>query len=374
MHLAASVILGIIAQPSSAPILLDGRCDPAEYAEAESRDLDHGVVLHAVHDAHFVTLCATLPPDSLGTMDLYLQSPAGGPITNLHISAQVGERTYREGQDPPWVWGNQSGWYGPPVAFSGTVRRTDGTPRATFADSTGREIRLSKARFGSGPWKMRMELRALGPGKANVARVPTVEGDWTVLRLRPSANAQHRYVYYLHGKIVEDLGPRGVSPRYGAYDYPGIVDALRQAGVEVVSETRPKDTDPSSYADKLVADIRQKIAAGVPPSHITVIGASKGSVIASLVSTRLRAPDVRYVLLANCNQWLAREMQPRLTGEILSIYEASDEIGGTCKPIVDQSPAVTKFEEIRLQTGLGHGMLYRPLRQWIDPAIAWSKR
>lgn len=376
MHFAATVILGIIAQPSSDPVLLDGRCEPAEYAKAETRDLDHGVVFHALHDEHFITLCASLPPDSLGTMDLYLQSPEGGPITNLHISAQVGDRTYREGENPDWTWGNHQGWYGPPVAFSGTLRRPDGSPGATFANATGREIRLSKARFGKGPWKMRMELRAVGPGKANTVRIPTARGDWTILRLREdtAAAAKRTIVYYLHGKIVEDLGPRGVSPRYGTYDYPGIVDAFRSAGVEVVSEVRPKDTDPSLYADRLVAEIRRQVAAGVQPSRITVVGASKGSVIASLISTRLKMPEVRYVLLANCNQWLAREMKPKLTGEILSIYEASDEIGGTCKPIVDQSRAVTRFEEIRLETGLGHGMLYRPLKDWLAPAVAWAKR
>ena len=191
---------------------------------------------------------------------------------------------------------------------------------------------------------------------------------------RPAAAQARPIVYYLHGKIVEDLGPRGVSPRFGAYDYPGIIAAFRGAKLEVVSEVQPKDTDPSAYADKLVADIRSRIARGTAPSRITVVGASKGSVIASLVSTRLKIPGVRYVLLANCNQWLAREVKPKLTGEILSIYEASDEIAGTCKPIVDQSPEVRKFEEIRLETGLGHGMLYRPLSEWLAPAVAWARR
>lgn len=374
MELAAAVILGIIAHPSADPVLLDGRCDTAEYAKAETRSLDHGAVLHAMHDQHYVSLCAELPPDSLGTMDLYLQAPEGGPITNLHISAQVGERTYREGEDPQWQWGNQQGWYGPPVAFSGTTLRPDGTARATFADAKGREIRLSKARFGKGPWKMRLELRAIGPNKARI-RLPPAEDDWTILRLGElSGQAAAPIVYYLHGKIVEDLGPRGVSPRYGAYDYPGIIESFRDKGIEVISETRAKGTDPSAYADRLLADIRRKLAAGSKPSQITVVGASKGAVIASLVSTRLNVPGVRYVLLANCNQWLAREMKPRLTGEILSIYEASDDVGGTCKPIIDQSPAVSRFEELRLETGLGHGVLYRPLKEWIEPAIAWAKR
>ena len=184
MQLAATVILGIIAQPSSDSVLLDGRCDPSEYAHAEARDLDHGVEFFAMHDDHFITLCAKLPPDSLGTMDLYLQSPEGGPVTNLHVSAQVGERTYAEGDDPAWRWGNHQGWYGPPVEFRGTGLMPDGKPRASFANPSGGEIRLWKARFGNGPWKLRMELRAIGPGKANMIRIPKAKGEWTILRLR----------------------------------------------------------------------------------------------------------------------------------------------------------------------------------------------
>lgn len=374
MLLAGTVILGIIAQPSSDPVLLDGRCDPSEYAQAEARDLDHGVALYAMHDEHFVTLCARLPADSLGTMDLYLQPQDGGPITNLRISAQVGERTYREGESPDWAWGNHTGWYGPPVAF-GTTRTPNGSSRATFADASGREIRLSKARFGNGPWKMRMELRAVGPGRANTVRIPTKEGDWTVLRLsQPSAAGLPKVIYYLHGKIVEDLGPRGVSPRFGAYDYPGILTALRQAGFEVVSEIRTKDTNVSDYADKLVRDIRERIASGTKPEQISIVGASKGAVIASLVSARLKIADVHYVLLAYCNDWLLQEMKPRLTGKILSIYEASDEMAGSCQPLINQSTEITSFKEIRLDTGLGHGMVYRPLPEWVKPASDWTRR
>jgi hypothetical protein len=190
----------------------------------------------------------------------------------------------------------------------------------------------------------------------------------------PVDPVEPRYFYYLHGRIVEDLGPRGVSPRHGAYDYPGIVAVLEREGLTVVSEVRPRDTDVSAYADRVVAQIREQLAAGVPASRITVAGASKGSVIAALVSTRLREAGVRYVLLANCNDWLIRTHDPRLTGEILSIYETSDDVGGTCAPVVERSPEVRRFEEVRLETGLGHGIVYRPLEQWVAPAVAWAKR
>ena len=189
-----------------------------------------------------------------------------------------------------------------------------------------------------------------------------------------SDGTQPHYFYYLHGRIVEEQGPRGVSPVHGAYDYPGIIAALEAEGLEVVSEVRARDTDVSAYADRLVADIRRRLEGGIAPSRITVAGASKGSVIAALVSTRLGVDGVRYVLLANCNDWLIRTHDPRLSGDVLSIYETSDDIGGTCVPLIERSSRVRRFEEVRLETGLGHGIVYRPLQQWVAPAVRWAKR
>ena len=87
------------------------------------------------------------------------------------------------------------------------------------------------------------------------------------------------------------------SAKFGAYDYPGIIRALSKNGTRMISEVRPKDTDPSAYADKVVAQVHSQLRAGLPASRITIVGASKGSVIAMLVSTRLKNPRVRYVLL-----------------------------------------------------------------------------
>src|SRR5688572_16409799 len=106
---------------------------------------------------------------------------------------------------------------------------------------------------------------------------------------------QPHYLFYLHGRIVEDQGPAGVSPKFGRYDYPGILAAFRARGLRVVSEVRPSGTDPSAYADKIAGQVRALLARGIPASHVTIVGASKGAVIASLVSTRLREPRLRYV-------------------------------------------------------------------------------
>ena len=189
----------------------------------------------------------------------------------------------------------------------------------------------------------------------------------------PTPAQSQRYVFYLHGKIIEDLGPSGISPRFGAYDYAGIVQALERAGLAVISEVRPKNTDPSIYADKIVGEIRSKMALGVPAENITVIGASKGSVIAMLASSRLRVDGIRYVFLANCNDWMERTYAPRFSGDVLSIYEASDDIGQSCRPFARRSAALRRFREIKLETGLGHGVVYRPLSDWVGPATTWAK-
>ena len=188
------------------------------------------------------------------------------------------------------------------------------------------------------------------------------------------APADTRYCYYLHGKIVEDLGPHGASRRFGAYDYPGIVAALEKEGLTVISEVRPANTDPSAYADRLVAEIKERISAGTPASHISVVGSSKGAVIASLVSARLGEEEVRYVLVAYPAPQLLARIGPSLTGEILSIHEESDDIGHSCSDAIAAATSLRRFEEIRLDTGLGHGIQFRPLADWVEPAVAWTKR
>jgi hypothetical protein len=191
---------------------------------------------------------------------------------------------------------------------------------------------------------------------------------------REAASEPARYLFYLHGRIIEDQGPQGVSPRFGRYDYPGIIAAFRARGFAVRSEVRPANTDVEAYAARIAGEIEALIGNGVDPSHITVVGASKGAVITALVSTRLGRPGLRYVMLANCNDWLIRTHDPRLTGEVLSIYEASDDVGGSCGPVAARSPRLARFAEVRLETELGHGMVYRPLDAWVGPAADWARR
>lgn len=182
-----------------------------------------------------------------------------------------------------------------------------------------------------------------------------------------------RYLFYLHGRIVEDQGASAMSPEYGPYEYSAIVRELADSGFTVISEVRAANTDAEVYADSAAAQIRRLLDGGVQARNITVIGASKGAVIAMLVSSRLRA-TIRYVLMANCNEYIFRMFSLQLHGDVLSIHEASDPLGQTCGALFEQSPALGERREIRLETGLGHGFIFRPLEAWVRPALAWARR
>ncbi len=148
-----------------------------------------------------------------------------------------------------------------------------------------------------------------------------------------------RYLFYLHGRIVEEQGVRAVSPQHGPYEYAQILDTLAGRGFVVISEARPRGTDIQQYAPKVVEQINTLLKAGVPPGNITVVGASRGGVIAVAVSTRLKQRAVNFVLLASCgNSDEYRRFKPDLWGNVLSIYDYKDDSGaGTCQRFFEQA-------------------------------------
>ncbi|MUV15490.1 alpha/beta hydrolase [Lysobacter sp. HX-5-24] len=180
--------------------------------------------------------------------------------------------------------------------------------------------------------------------------------------------AKH-YVIYLHGKIVEEKGaPRPVDDRFGVYHWPALLDTLGSRGAVVISQQRPKDTDYIAFAGSVVSQVEKLVAAGVPEDHIAVVGFSKGGAIAMRVSSFLRRPDVRFVLLAAC--WRDDEPQVRFTGRVLSIREKSDSLAGySCKPIAEKAEKPTSFEEIVIDTGKSHGAFYLPRKEWTKPTL-----
>ena len=63
-----------------------------------------------------------------------------------------------------------------------------------------------------------------------------------------------------------------------------------------------------------------------------------------------------------------------LYGNILSIYEESDTRNGSCEAeYFKRSTGIGKFKEVNLNTGLHHGVLYRPIDEWVVPTVNWAK-
>ena len=138
---------------------------------------------------------------------------------------------------------------------------------------------------------------------------------FAVVLLAPAAHAAPVTIY-LHGKFIEEHPAGAVHPQHGPYRFDEIVAALGRDGAAVVADRRKKDTDVSAYAERVVADVRARIAAGTPARDIAIVGASKGGVIAALVSSRLDQDDITYVLMGACNDWLAQTHRPRLHGRV----------------------------------------------------------
>lgn len=186
------------------------------------------------------------------------------------------------------------------------------------------------------------------------------------------AQADDRYVIYLHARIAEEGGRRPTDSLYGTYEFDAILDSLRQAGFEVLSDQRPPGLAIDTFVTALMHQVDSLLASGVPPENITVVGFSRGSAIAMLASSRLQNPALGFVFIAGCGPWAFDDTNIRVTGRMLSLYETSDSLGVSCKPLFARAGEGSKAGETALSLGLGHGTFYRPRREWLEPVIAWA--
>jgi hypothetical protein len=187
------------------------------------------------------------------------------------------------------------------------------------------------------------------------------------------------YLFYLHGKIIEDQGLPAIDPNYGEYEYQAILEKLAGYGFVVISEPRPKNTDSGIYAQKITRQVKALLQAGVPPKHITVVGASKGAGITILVSQLVQNKDVNYVIMAICDPATVADLKQNgiiLYGNVLSIYDYKDDLAGSCDDLFSfsEGKGLSQHDEIVLKVGTGHGVLYKPLDEWITPIVQWARK
>ena len=181
-----------------------------------------------------------------------------------------------------------------------------------------------------------------------------------------------RYLFYVSGYIVAEGNTRPTSPKYGVYEYQEILESFKERGFVVISDARKQSPEIVPYAAKVAAQVKQLLNAGVPPQNITIVGASQGSWIAMLVSTYTANRDVNFVFLAACAADDGFLKSVDLHGNVLFISERTD-LPGSCQRFRDDAKGIREYKAIEINTGLKHGFLYRPLKEWIEPTIEWSQ-
>ena len=165
-----------------------------------------------------------------------------------------------------------------------------------------------------------------------------------------------------------------VSPDFGEYQYAAILRALSEHGFHVISEVRPKATDPQEYAQHVADQIDALIGAGVLAENITVVGASKGGYIVVYVSSLLKNGKINFVPMAICNPETVAQLikdQVALYGNVLSIFDSVDEYAGSCADLFafSEGKGLGRHMETVLHVGNGHGILYQPLDEWVNPVV-----
>ena len=169
-----------------------------------------------------------------------------------------------------------------------------------------------------------------------------------------SIDLTKQYLFYLHGKIIEDQGIPAVSPQYGKYEYQAILEKLNSYGFIVISEHRAKNTDGVVYAKRVTEQVTALLKAGVPAKNITVVGASKGAWITAHASHLLGNEDLHFVILAICHPDVVDTFiqdQIYLHGDILSVYDSVDEYAGSCQEYFSfsEGKGISQYDEIVLK-------------------------
>lgn len=184
-------------------------------------------------------------------------------------------------------------------------------------------------------------------------------------------NASEKYVFYVHGLIVEGENQTPIHPEYGVYDFPSTKEKIFEiGGFNLIAHHRAKDTDIDEYVELFSSWVNSLLDSGVPASNITLIGFSRGSHLTALTASRFNDQAINTVLMAGCfNGDMIFEPPITLSGRLLSIYETSDS-PGSCQKLASRSNLDT-FDEHYITTGLKHGAFFRPLEAWLGRIREW---
>lgn len=195
-----------------------------------------------------------------------------------------------------------------------------------------------------------------------------------------SIDPQKRYLFYMHGNWIEKRGLGSSHPKWGAPRYHQIVDVFSRRGFVVISELRLREVSLRQYSQKVADQVLRLLDEGVPASRITVMGHSKGGHMALMVGSIVEKRDLNIVVLAGCASsgtsfrrnyldFLSYGART-LKGRVLSLYDADDDVAGSCEEVFDKAAWVETSETV-LRSGWGHGLFFKPAPVWINAVADW---
>lgn len=193
--------------------------------------------------------------------------------------------------------------------------------------------------------------------------------------LRCGEKIEDRYIFFLHNRFLEEHELSESHPEYGRTEYKEILAAFEKSGFRVISEIRNGNVNAREHALEVACQIDKLIEKGIKPENITIIGTSKGGYIAQYISTFANNPNLNFVFVASF-RLTDIENIPEINycGNILNIFEKSDPYGVSAIARKQTSTCeIFHFKEIELNTGMGHGFLFKPLSEWMEPCIEWAK-
>jgi hypothetical protein len=147
--------------------MMDGKCHEYQsLEEASATDIGAGVILYSFQDNDYVWFCYSKNKSSWGTLDLFIDTPKLEESLNLHVSAQLGEWPADKPELAPQepnsdLWWEIDGWWANVVALNGMKEDNDGKKQINFKLAEGREIVLSKDRFGRGNWDFQFKINSI---------------------------------------------------------------------------------------------------------------------------------------------------------------------------------------------------------------------
>ena len=87
----------------------------------------------------------------------------------------------------------------------------------------------------------------------------------------------------------------------------------------------------------------------------------------------VRKKGINYVFLAGLFEKYLDDVNLKLYGNVLSIHDRYDKFSITPALYFQRSEGLGKFKEIVLSLNIGHGLVYQPHQEWIDPLLEWVK-